>query len=152
MQPGPSVAKDCTVDLPQLAREEDRKVTAAVPLSDDLAARKQLARAWFEALRDEICNAFETVERELPPGAPLADQPAGRFERTPWQRADHTGKAGGGGLMSMMTGRVFDQVTFARKRRKASYAVTAFSTNRTVTTAVFLVCRLRDKAGPAIVI
>jgi coproporphyrinogen III oxidase len=72
--------------------------------------RKNQARAWFETLRDRIVMAFEAVEDALPAGAPLADQPAGRFVRTPWSRADHTGTPGGGGVMSMMKGRVFEKV------------------------------------------
>src|ERR1700722_16587788 len=72
--------------------------------------RKNQARAWFETLRDRIVTAFEAVEDALPAGAPLADQPAGRFVRTPWSRADHTGAPGGGGVMSVMKGRVFEKV------------------------------------------
>jgi coproporphyrinogen III oxidase len=73
-------------------------------------ARKARARAWFEHLRDDICAAFEAIEDALPHGAPLADRPAGRFVRTPWVRTDHTGAPGGGGVMSMMKGRVFEKV------------------------------------------
>lgn len=72
--------------------------------------RKARARTWFEALRDEICAALETVETDLPTHAPLADRAAGHFLRTPWTRADHSGAAGGGGVMASMTGRVFEKV------------------------------------------
>jgi len=75
-----------------------------------LEARKASARAWFETLRDDICAAFETLEDDLPREAPLSDQPPARFERTPWQRKDHTGEDGGGGVMSLMKGRVFEKV------------------------------------------
>jgi coproporphyrinogen III oxidase len=75
-----------------------------------LEARKHRARAWFERLRDDICATFEAVEDALPQAAPLHDQPAGRFVRTPWQRTDHSGAPGGGGVMAMMHGRVFEKV------------------------------------------
>ncbi|HVZ54911.1 MAG TPA: oxygen-dependent coproporphyrinogen oxidase [Pseudolabrys sp.] len=76
----------------------------------DLPSRQSRARAWFEALRDDICAALEAVEDALPASAPLADHAPGRFVRTPWQRTDHSGQAGGGGVMSMMRGRVFEKV------------------------------------------
>src|ERR671913_68554 len=68
--------------------------------------RKAKARAWFEALRDDICAALEKVEDD----APSSENAAGRFVRTPWQRTDHSGAAGGGGVMSIMTGRLFEKV------------------------------------------
>src|SRR6204780_4063337 len=71
--------------------------------------RKETASGWFETLRDRIVTAFEAVEDALPSGAPLADRPAGRFVRTPWQRTDHTGASGGGGVMAMLKGRVFEK-------------------------------------------
>jgi coproporphyrinogen III oxidase len=77
---------------------------------DQIEKRKDRARAWFETLRDDICAAFEALEDALPAGAPLADRPAGRFVRTPWNRTDHTGADGGGGVMAMMKGRVFEKV------------------------------------------
>ncbi len=78
----------------------------------DPGDRRHEATQWFEALRDDICAALEAIEAELPadaPKAPDAREP-GRFIRTPWQRRDHTGKPGGGGVMSLMHGRVFEKV------------------------------------------
>jgi coproporphyrinogen III oxidase len=78
--------------------------------SGKLDQRKDRAKAWFETLRDRIVAAFEAVEDALPATAPLANRPAGRFTRTPWSRTDHSGAGGGGGVMAMMAGRVFEKV------------------------------------------
>lgn len=84
---------------------------------------KQQAKAWFEKLRDDICAGFERIEAEC-------SSPA-KFERKPWQRnaaakpsvwdehntnsptvSLHEGifEDGGGGVMSVMHGRVFEKV------------------------------------------
>ena len=79
--------------------------------SGKIEQRKEQAKAWFETLRDRIVAAFEAVEDGLPATAPFADRPPGRFTRTPWSRTDHSGAAGGGGgVMAMMQGRVFEKV------------------------------------------
>ncbi len=71
---------------------------------------KTRAAQWFETLRDEICAAFERLESDLPAHAPAVHQTPGRFQRTPWKRTDHNGAPGGGGVMSLMHGRVFEKV------------------------------------------
>ncbi len=66
--------------------------------------RRERAAAWFAALRDRICAAFEAIEDDYA-GPDAAALPAGRFARRDWQRA-----GGGGGTMAVMHGRVFEKV------------------------------------------
>jgi coproporphyrinogen III oxidase len=77
---------------------------------DGLEEHKERAQHWFEALRDELCAAFEAIEAELPAGAPFGSQRAARFVRTPWTRSDQgSGAEGGGGVVSLLHGRVFEK-------------------------------------------
>ncbi|MBN8940146.1 MAG: oxygen-dependent coproporphyrinogen oxidase [Rhizobiales bacterium] len=80
------------------------------PLPADLEDRKARSKAWFEALRDDIIGALEAIEDDLPADSAHAGMAPGRFVRKPWNRTDHSGKPGGGGVMAMMTGRVFEKV------------------------------------------
>ena len=64
---------------------------------------KERARIWFEDLRDRLHRAFEELEEEAP--ADLYPGEPGRFVLTPWSRAE-----GGGGVMGMMHGRLFEKV------------------------------------------
>jgi len=66
------------------------------------------AEKWFAQLRDDICTAFEAIENDLK-GA-HADLPPGRFEKKEWPRKNEDSTAGGGGVMSIMRGRVFEKV------------------------------------------
>jgi len=79
-------------------------------ISPDIEARKARAETWFQSLRDKICAHLEQLEDEASgPFFPEATSP-GRFVRTPWHRTDHSGAKGGGGVMSIMKGRVFEKV------------------------------------------
>jgi len=72
-------------------------------MPENMDARKNTASTWFAELRDRLCAEFEAIENEA--SGPLSDRPAGRFERTAWDRP-----GGGGGVMSVMRGRVFEKV------------------------------------------
>ncbi len=87
------------------ARRPDIQTMPAI--SADIEQQKQSAEHWFQNLRDQICARFEQLEQESPL---MQDQAAGKFERTPWDRTDHTGAKGGGGVMSIMKGRLFEKV------------------------------------------
>ena len=80
------------------------------PLPPDLDDKKARASTWFLELRDRIAAAFEAIEDELPATTPFSERPAGRFRKRLWDRTDHTGAPGGGGVMAMMAGRVFEKV------------------------------------------
>ena len=76
-----------------------------------LEQKKKLAQTWFERLRDDICSSFEACEDEVS-GANTMDASAkGSFERSTWKRPkNEDGTEGGGGVTSVMRGRVFEKV------------------------------------------
>ncbi|KAF0109565.1 MAG: coproporphyrinogen III oxidase [Hyphomonadaceae bacterium] len=76
----------------------------SIPMTD-IETKKQMARAWFEKLRDDICARFEALEEAANPQ--LYQGVAGRFMRSPWKRSQANG---GGGVMAMMHGRLFEKV------------------------------------------
>ncbi|MBM86319.1 MAG: oxygen-dependent coproporphyrinogen oxidase [Rhodospirillaceae bacterium] len=70
-------------------------------LSND--QQKEAVRVWFEELRDRVCDVFEAIEDDH--SGLNRDQCPGRFKRKVWERP-----GGGGGVMSLMQGRVFEKV------------------------------------------
>ncbi|MBA2629036.1 MAG: oxygen-dependent coproporphyrinogen oxidase [Rickettsiaceae bacterium] len=64
--------------------------------------QRNITASWFESLRDKICIAFEDIEKEF---ALDKNVRAGSFERKNWKR-----EGGGGGVMSLMHGNVFEKV------------------------------------------
>jgi coproporphyrinogen III oxidase len=60
------------------------------------------ARTWFASLRDRICAAFETIEREAGSDA--------SFDYISWDRTEPDGTPGGGGVRGVMKGKVFEKV------------------------------------------
>ncbi len=84
-----------------------------------LEERKAQARAWFETLRDEICASYEALEDAVAGPNESSALAPGRFTRTAWKRPPEQRGAGieaeadtdgGGGVMSVMKGRVFEKV------------------------------------------
>ncbi|WP_164118925.1 oxygen-dependent coproporphyrinogen oxidase [Sphingorhabdus sp. Alg239-R122] len=68
---------------------------------NDWTTQKQTAQTWFEKLRDDICAEFTAIEREA--GSDAA------FEYTPWDRTNHDGAEGGGGVRGLIKGKVFEK-------------------------------------------
>jgi len=66
------------------------------------------AQAWFESFQNRVIGAMEELERAFP-GADARREP-GRFAIEPWERADASGKPGGGGRMAILRGRLFEKL------------------------------------------
>lgn len=63
---------------------------------------RELTQGWFESLQGKICSAFENIEQEF---ASVKKLNTALFERKSWKR-----EGGGGGVMSIMRGNVFEKV------------------------------------------
>jgi coproporphyrinogen III oxidase len=81
-------------------------------LAGDPAINLLIERAsgWFATLRDRLCAEFETIEARATGPFFVGVGAPGRFIRKPWQRVDHDGAPGGGGVMTMLQGRVFEKI------------------------------------------
>lgn len=76
-------------------------------MTAEIDEQRQKAQRWFETLRDSICASFEALEDGVSKktAALATRQETGRFERQAWERPE-----GGGGVMAVMRGRVFEKV------------------------------------------
>jgi coproporphyrinogen III oxidase len=68
----------------------------------DLDEKQIICSKWFEKLRDQICEEFELIELEY---AREKSLDPGQFNKKAWDR-----DGGGGGVMSVMHGNVFEKV------------------------------------------
>ena len=68
--------------------------------SQTLQSKKELASSWFKELRDKICNSFEEVENNK-----INKKQKIAFDQKKWKR-----NGGGGGVISIMHGNVFEKV------------------------------------------
>lgn len=112
--------------------------------------KTQAARKWFESLRDQICDAFEAIEREAGSDA--------TFSFNPWQREEEGNGDPGGGVQGLMKGEVFEKVGVNVSTVRGNFAKEfaasingADQDNRGFTaTGISLVAHMRNPHVPAV--
>jgi coproporphyrinogen III oxidase len=77
--------------------------------------QKNEAAAWFEELRTRICAAFEQIEHDFAMQEDIKNNHVHKpeflqFTRKAWSRETYDKTPGGGGVMALMKGRVFEKV------------------------------------------
>jgi coproporphyrinogen III oxidase len=131
-------------------------------MTDHTATEDEKSRvaASFKALRDKICAEFEAIEDALT--GVHAELPPGRFVQKAWSRDIEEGPGahgvdGGGGVMSVMHGRVFEKVgvnisttygVFSQEFRKQIPG--AAETGEFFATGISLVAHMRSPKVPAV--
>ena len=70
---------------------------------------KQRAEEWFRRLRDDLCMALESIEDDVEGPNGSSKLEAGRFQQKAWERPSEGDGNGGGGVMSILRGRVFEK-------------------------------------------
>ena len=63
---------------------------------------RKMTASWFKSLRDDLCVNFEKIEEEYLAGKDIKPS---KFKRKSWDR-----EGGGGGVISIMHGNVFEKV------------------------------------------
>ncbi len=71
--------------------------------------RQQSASQWFGVLQQRIFAALEGLEAECPGPFDAAATQSATFVTKPWSRIDASGEPGGGGMMGLLHGRVFEK-------------------------------------------
>jgi coproporphyrinogen III oxidase len=123
----------------------------------ELDPEQRAAESWFQSLRDRICATFEAIEDEAEGLPALPGATPGRFVRTAWERRDEDGAPGGGGVMSVMRGRVFEKVgvnvSTVHGRFSSEFAPTihgAADDPRFFATGISLVAHMANPHVPAV--
>jgi len=115
------------------------------PLDDQQTAAQQ----WFRALRDDICQEFEAIEREAGSEA--------TFDYLPWDRKNPDDTPGGGGVRGVMKGKVFEKVgvnistvdgTFSEEFAKSIHG--AGDNPQFFATGISLVAHMANPHAPAV--
>lgn len=77
-------------------------MSQTLPLSQQPESSQDRAQQYFQDLRNRICQIFEDIEHKA---CTEKSSESAKFQRSSWERP-----GGGGGVMSLLKGRVFEKV------------------------------------------